>query len=70
MNNQFRLQITTDNAAFGEDDTDKAYEVARILEDVARRIREDLEFAHRLRDINGNRVGSCGFDVKGGPDNG
>lgn len=68
----FRLQIKTDNAAFCSLDYDddaarnatsdrleEQYEVARILEATAKRIRENGEFEQILIDANGNRVGSC-----------
>jgi GTP cyclohydrolase I len=55
----FRLQIQTDNAAFGETLEDVASQVARIL----RRVAEEIERAgladdpRRVRDANGNTVG-------------
>lgn len=57
----FNLHISTDGAAF---DDAPAFEIARILREVAQSIEEDgHERIGRLRDINGNRVGfwsGCG----------
>ena len=52
------ITICTDNAAF-EDDPES--EVARILAAYARQLADgltNLSFARKLRDINGNTVGS------------
>lgn len=51
----FKLEIETGNAAF--DDEGKAYEIARILRDLADKIENGAE-AGSVRDINGNKVGS------------
>ncbi len=53
----FRLSINTGNAAF--DDNGPAYELARILRELADRIdgRACLPDEVTLYDINGNRVG-------------
>lgn len=51
----FKLQIDTGNAAF--DDGSLKLEVARILRDVADRL-EVGAYVNKLRDINGNTVGS------------
>lgn len=50
------ITLHTDNSAFEED---PATEVARILEELARRYRfaGEIEDTLYLRDINGNRVG-------------
>jgi len=57
---KFTLTFSCNGEAFNGANEDPAREVARILEDAARRIRHDglpdLE-PHRLRDSNGNRVG-------------
>ena len=56
------ITIETENAAFGEDGAngvDGAYEVARILERLAKETRENGEVSGRpLRDSNGNSVGT------------
>lgn len=53
-----RVVLTnTLNAAFGEDDQSRAEEVARILEDIATKIRNGEESGN-LRDRNGNTVGN------------
>ena len=55
----FELSISCDNAAF-EDDPNT--EVARILEDAARRLRAGRD-SLKLMDINGNHVGDAKYDV-------
>jgi len=52
-----RIVITTGNAAFA--DGNEASEVGRILEDLALDMRTTYEIpTQKLRDINGNTVGS------------
>lgn len=59
----FRLEISADNAAFGEDEHDdyaKAQETARILESIAAKLRDGtgyLPAGGSALDINGNTVG-------------
>lgn len=57
------INIETDNAAFGEDNRDVAIEVAKILESIVERIldNECIEDM-KLRDSNGNTVGSLYID--------
>ena len=60
----FSLRIETENAAFCDDLTGEpapAPEVARILRDLADRIEAEADAAgpFRLRDINGNTVGTA-----------
>ena len=50
---RFTLNISTDNAAFDEDNM----EVARILRTVAERIESDGVMHGACRDFNGNTVG-------------
>lgn len=62
----FRLTINCDNAAFQSeagDDWATTDEVARILEDTARKLRKDSEtaFDYTLKDSNGNTVGKAEF---------
>jgi hypothetical protein len=52
----------TDNAAFGDDETDARAEAARIIRKAAEAIEQGSDRG-RLRDINGNSVGS--FEVGG-----
>jgi len=56
---RFKLIITTDNAAFADDNAH--IEVARILRELANRlVNEDgLSESYPLRDINGNTVGTA-----------
>ncbi len=54
----FTLTIRTDNAAFRDDYNT---EIARILEEVADRVR-DGAISGACRDVNGNTVGGFGFD--------
>lgn len=58
----FRLTIETDNAAFAEDSATE--EVARILEDAAKRLRDGVRTS-TLRDSNGNTVGQFSLTVEG-----
>lgn len=67
MISQFRLYITTENAAF-EGSEDGRAEIARILRDTADRLEcwpehggEDFRWYQTLRDINGNDVGRAGI---------
>ena len=63
MISQFRLYITTENAAF-EESTDGREEIARILRDTADRLErgsEDFRWYQTLRDANGNDVGRAGI---------
>lgn len=59
----FVLTIETENAAFGDDGCGAAMEVARILDDVADRLR-GMEYEGTCCDTNGNTVGR--FDWKEG----
>ena len=58
----FRLEIETENEAF--QDENKAPEVARILEELAKRI-ATISDTHReagpVFDVNGKHVGAYGF---------
>jgi len=56
----FSLTIATDNAAFADD---PAGEVARILEDVSRRLLDHDVTTGACRDSNGNTVGTFLLDV-------
>lgn len=61
MTKQFRLYITTDNAAFS---VDPRYELANILRATATRLErgdDDFHYYQTLRDINGNDVGRAGL---------
>ena len=55
----FKLEFETGNAAF-----DETEEISRILRDVARRI-ETGATSGKIRDTNGNAVGSFSFDREG-----
>lgn len=61
---KYRLEITCDNAAFSDDfgiSTYSAYpEVARILRSAAAAINRGEDAV--LLDINGNTVGTAGFE--------
>jgi len=58
------ITIKTDNAAFSEDDGEptgaaRQAEIARILRELAEHYENGGVYAgHRLRDVNGNTVGS------------
>lgn len=51
---KFKLEIECDNAAFGDE---PAFEVARILRELAEQMERNGSMAHPLWDYNGNRVG-------------
>ena len=52
----FKLSITTDNAAFSEEEGGPNAEVARLLREVADDIENGRECG-TIMDINGNNVG-------------
>lgn len=52
----FRLEIQTDNAAFGDTHDERNAELAKILRDTAKRLEQGAG-AGVIRDTNGNRVG-------------
>jgi len=56
---RFSLSFSMDNAAFdgGDNSVD---EVCRILQTVAERMDTDGVFVAKVRDINGNTIGSWG----------
>jgi len=61
----FRIEIETNNAAFGETEPEKVHEIKLILEDLADWIHcqgarlEDLKEGVPLYDTNGNKVGKA-----------
>lgn len=61
---RFTLSFDCNNAAFGEDETERAWEVCRILQKAARTIEEiGLEDGPvTILDANGNRVGMFEFE--------
>lgn len=67
---RFVLEIECDNAAFAGDDDElavvQAQEVSRILRRAAEQVEEGAEYV-RLKDINGNRVGTARFIENGPP---
>jgi hypothetical protein len=58
---RFQLAIETANAAFGDDEQCAAEETARILEHIAKRLRQGV-FEGQATDINGNRVGAWALE--------
>jgi hypothetical protein len=58
---KFNLQLECDNAAFGREPD---FEVARILRDAADKLEKGYGSTGTitLRDINGNRCGSCAYE--------
>lgn len=58
---EFRLAVTTDNAAFEDDGMGGTYELARILRSVVVSLDQGFE-SRELYDLNGNRVGSFEWD--------
>lgn len=60
----FKIEISTDNAAFGEDSNSRAAEVSRILHQCADQLTRDscyADWSRLLFDINGNRVGHASY---------
>lgn len=56
----FKLEFTTDNAAFEGDDG--ANEVARILKKIANAVSGDGSEGGTIHDFNGNKVGQWSLD--------
>ena len=59
---KFTLEITTDNAAFGETEAERRDEIARVLRAVANRIDRSYRWGEPegpIGDANGNLVGFC-----------
>lgn len=56
----FYVEIECNNAAFGPPMGEPEIELARILRDLAIRL-EGGDVSGRLRDVNGNTVGSFGY---------
>lgn len=54
------ITINTDNSAF--QGPYKAYEIARILAELARNIESSGTIGWKLRDINGNQAGEVNVD--------
>lgn len=67
LNDTFKLSINIDGAAFGDSDEERLDEVARILEETARRVRSGSIANHftNLYDLNGNAVGQAAFKCEG-----
>ena len=57
----FKIEMSTDNTAFGDTRESQAEEVARILEEIAAKLRSDAwarsGFHQTIFDLNGNDVG-------------
>ena len=60
----FKLEIEASNAAFGENDSERGDETARILAWIAARLR-DGHVSGNVTDANGNAVGSYAFTARG-----
>ena len=52
-----RIEIETENAAFGDNPSDSNAEVARILREIAHRLTRGSFTQSIIRDVNGNTVG-------------
>ncbi len=63
---EYTVRIGTENAAFGETEEERAAELARTLENLARLLRagSSPDGFYSIQDINGNRVGAAGFNVE------
>lgn len=53
---KFKLEINTDNAAFGDS---PELELSRILEELSNEVAEDQRDEYIIRDENGNTVGKA-----------
>jgi hypothetical protein len=65
----FKFELECDNAAFGDNSIEARFEIARILSELASKIRKDSESlypnsAQWIRDVNGNRVGTYKFESR------
>lgn len=56
---KFTLEMNVDNAAFAED---RAGEVGRCLQQVARNVARGTAPSQAIYDSNGNRIGEWGFE--------
>lgn len=64
----FKLEIETENAAFGEADCETFGEIHRILIELRRKVGHEAQadvsgnrtklWAEPIRDVNGNKIGS------------
>ena len=57
----FRLEISCDNSAFGDCDSDRRHEIGAILRQLAAKIEVNPDEEGKLRDANGNAVGKWYF---------
>ncbi len=55
----YRVQITVDNAAFGESREDRNSELARLLRELAQKLENGQGAGAQIRDINGQTVGAA-----------
>lgn len=60
----FKLEIETDNEAFGSNTEERNAEVIRILKKVITGLEDNNNWDLALKDINGNTVGSYHFKSK------
>lgn len=58
---KFTMNIESNGAAF-EEEFDRAYEVSRLLREVAEAVGTDLSTRGVLFDVNGNQVGAWALD--------
>ncbi len=58
---KFSLTIKCDNAAFGDSSSEKSWEVARILGEVAKKLEHGEDTGGYCIDMNGNKVGTFCF---------
>jgi hypothetical protein len=68
----FKLEIRTDNAAFGETDCETFQEIAAVLIDLRRRMQAEAasddggcrmgKWIEPLRDTNGNTIGTFTYE--------
>ena len=64
MENTFNLRITCENAAFfDEENRFNPWEVARILNHVAKLVQEGVD-TRSIHDLNGNKVGEWSLTVE------
>lgn len=56
---KFTVEIDCSNAAFGEDEFDRNFEVAHLLRNLAIKVEDLMDLT--IHDSNGNKVGFAAF---------
>lgn len=58
---KFRIDMDTDNDAFGTTERARNAQVATILQALAATLRQQSDYDYALMDANGNKVGTASF---------